>query len=442
MNNTLMYDLGSAGGVVYPETDKYKYSKWYTTTGMTDGAAYKTIRFDVRQDNLLLHWRNAYLELKGRVYKQAGDNVAFGNDDNIVMIHNATPHLFSSVRLSVGSKTMESVNAPGHVSSMIYNVLYGRSKSKCDGLQFMWFPDNEDSADPIANKGFGVRRNFLITAPAANGTFKLRLPLHMLFGFMENFVILRGYPVEIELVRGPDWPALYKAGGADPGKFTFTDVLLNVPVVEPSSSLKAEFLQAIVGNQPYLYSFRERHGMYAPITVGVRDFQQAITSSFFTERPQMIWVAFQITGVEDQTANCGLYKHSNVESAYIQMNNTQFPAVTTKATWDQNDSGFFYEMQKHCRDNYLQQDSTYSEGNMITPANFKSLYPIYCFDVSKQELTLGSNTVTCALHVSFSEAVPANTRVYIAWFNDRTVQLSPAGNPIIVRREMDNYVDV
>ena len=58
-----MYELENAGGVAYPETDKYHYNKWYTTTGLTDGSAYKTIRFNVRQENLLFHWSNSYLEL-------------------------------------------------------------------------------------------------------------------------------------------------------------------------------------------------------------------------------------------------------------------------------------------------------------------------------------------------------------------------------------------
>ena len=49
-----MYALEEAGGVPYPETDKYHYS------GLTDGSAYKSVHFNVRQDNLLLHWRNAY----------------------------------------------------------------------------------------------------------------------------------------------------------------------------------------------------------------------------------------------------------------------------------------------------------------------------------------------------------------------------------------------
>ena len=78
---------------------------------------------------------------------------------------------------------------------------------------------------------------------------------------------------------------------------------------------------------------------------------------------------------------------------------------------------------------------------MITPVNFKDLYTIYCFDVSKQELTLGSNTVTCDLHVHFKKATPANLRVYIAWFNDRTLEMFTDGKAVNVRKEMDNYVN-
>ena len=205
-----MYDLERAGGVAYPETEKYDYNKWFTTMGMTDGAAYKAIRFDVRQDNLLLHWRNSYLELRGQVVKKE-DGSAYGDADLITLIHNAVPHMFSNVKLSIGSTTVENVDHPGHVSSLIYNVLYDRSKGKCDGLQFLWFPDTAggpDGTDEEKNKGFAVRRKYVMTQPATNGKFKLRIPLHMFFGFMENFVALRGYPVELEFIRGADYPAL------------------------------------------------------------------------------------------------------------------------------------------------------------------------------------------------------------------------------------------
>ena len=65
-----MYDLERAGGVAYPETEKYDYNKWYTTMGMTDGSAYKAIRFDVRQDNLLLHWPKFLFRIERTGYQK------------------------------------------------------------------------------------------------------------------------------------------------------------------------------------------------------------------------------------------------------------------------------------------------------------------------------------------------------------------------------------
>ena len=442
-----MYDFKSAGGVPYPETEKYDYNKWYTTMGMTDGSAYKAIRFDVRQDNLLLHWKNSYLESRGQVVKKAS-GAAYGNADLITLIHNAIPHMFSNVKLSIGSKTVENVDHPGHVSSLIYNILYDRSKGKCDGLQFMWFPDTAggvDGTDEEKNKGFAVRRKYLMVSPTTNGKFNLRIPLHMFFGFMENFVALKGYPVELEFIRGADYPALYRrsaagTGVAAEGKLKFDEILLNVPVVDPATNLRVEYLKGISDPTSYLYSFRERHGMFAPVPPNIHDFQQPIASSFFTERPQMIWVAFQTCGTTEQTVNHALYSNENVETAHIMMNNTQFPANKFKADWNENNNGFFYEMQNHMRANYLQTSSCYSEGNMLTPANFKSLYTIYCFDVSKHEMTVGSNTVTCDLHVYFKTATRANLRVYIAWFNDRTLELYTDGKPLTIRREIENYM--
>ena len=443
MNNARMYNLESAGGVVYPETNKYDYTKWYTTTGLTDGAEYMTVRFDVRQDNLLLHWAEAYLELKGQLVKKTNGQ-KYADTELITLIHNAVPHMFSNVKLSLGTTTVENVDNPGHVSSMIYDVLLPRSTAKCGGLQFCWFPDQAGDTDTAKNKGFSIRHDYIMKAAAESGTFKLRLPLRMLFGFMENFVALKGYPVEIELVRGPDFPAIYRkasgVGAALEGKLKFSEILLNVPIVDPSTSIKVEYLKGISNPKPYLYSFRERHGMFAPIPKGSTDFQQNIASSFFTERPQMIWVGLQLAGTKNQTFNHALYLNHGVETMHIMMNNAQIPLNLWKADWTENDNGFFYEMQQHMRANYLQRDSTYNEGNMLTPANFKDLYTIFCFDVSKHEMTLGSNTVTCDLHIRFKAASPENLRVYIAWFNDRTLELYTDGKPLTIRREIANYV--
>ena len=89
----------------------------------------------------------------------------------------------------------------------------------------------------------------------------------------------------------------------------------------------------------------------------------------------------------------------------------------------------------------MQHAATYTEGNMLTPAKFKDLFTIYCFDVSKQDFTLGGNNVTYNLHVRFKTATQANLRVYIAWVSDRTLELFTDGKPLIIRKQIDSYRD-
>ena len=160
-------------------------------------------------------------------------------------------------------------------------------------------------------------------------------------------------PIEIEMVRGPDYPAIFRGATADAGKLDFSSITLNIPIVEPSTAVTLQYVKLLKDPQPFLYSFRQRHGMFAPVPNGIRDFQQSITSNFFTERPQMIWVGFQVSNVTNQTVNYALYKHSSVETMWIQMNSMQIPSDKIKANLTENNNGFFYEMHKHLRANYL-----------------------------------------------------------------------------------------
>ena len=173
-----------------------------------------------------------------------------------------------------------------------------------------------------------------------------------------------------------------------------------------------------------------------PVSAGNRDFSQVICSTSFAERPQMIWVGFQIGGVTNQNKNYGVFENADLESAYVVMNNVQFPHTIIKADWAENNFGFFYEMQKNMRDNYLQMPSRSNESNMIDPKSFRNLHPIFCFDVSKQYHTMEANTVICELHCHFSADTPANLKAYIGYFNDRTLEMRKDGSELIIRKDI------
>ena len=439
MNNFLLYDTSEAGGIPYSQTEKYEYQKWYTTDGLTDTSEYKTIRFSVRQENLLIHWRYSYLELEGQLVKKSDGSAFTKNTDAISFIFNGIPHLFANGKFTVGNRVVESINEIGYVSGLINYVLLARSKQKCDGLSFMWVGDT-DATSNDTNKGFTLRYDYIMNRPATPGKFKLRIPLILLFGFCENFVALRGYPISIDLVRAADHLALFRNAGAEEGKFKFNQITLNTPIVDPSNVVNLKTLRGLTDPKPYLYSFRRRSGLMAPVPNGLTDFQFLITTSTMVERPMMIFIGFQEGLKTDQTQNNALYTHANIETMKILVNNTQFPTNPVSANWDENDPGMFYQMQIHARENYLQFPSTYTEGNILSPINFKDLYPIYVFDVSKQEFTIGAKTVTTKLHATFRKKVPKDVRVHIAWYSERTLELFTNGEAINIKEHTESFI--
>ena len=48
----------------------------------------------------------------------------------------------------------------------------------------------------------------------------------------------------------------------------------------------------------------------------------------------------------------------------------------------------------------------------ITPGNYKTLYPLFTFDVSKQKEKLKSSVVDIQIKTDFTENVPADTGAF------------------------------
>jgi len=68
----------------------------------------------------------------------------------------------------------------------------------------------------------------------------------------------------------------------------------------------------------------------------------------------------------------------------------------------------------------------------ITPADFKDLYPLMVFDVSKQSERLKSTVVDVQIKATFNAAVPANTEAFAAVVSDRMLQFQSDGKKMSV----------
>ena len=68
----------------------------------------------------------------------------------------------------------------------------------------------------------------------------------------------------------------------------------------------------------------------------------------------------------------------------------------------------------------------------ITPSDYKTLYPLFAFDVSKQKEKLKSSVVDIQIKANFIENVPANTSALALVISDKMLSFQFEGNTMSV----------
>ena len=68
----------------------------------------------------------------------------------------------------------------------------------------------------------------------------------------------------------------------------------------------------------------------------------------------------------------------------------------------------------------------------VTPSGYKTLYPFFTFDVSKQKQKLKSSVVDIQIKANFTENVPANTKAFALVISDKMLSFQSDGNKMSV----------
>ena len=83
------------------------------------------------------------------------------------------------------------------------------------------------------------------------------------------------------------------------------------------------------------------------------------------------------------------------------------------------------------RVNTYKMDELVSNPN-ITPSDYKDLFPLFVFDVSKQSAKLKHSVTDIQIKAHFNENVPANTEAVALVISDRVVSFESNGNKMTV----------
>ena len=80
---------------------------------------------------------------------------------------------------------------------------------------------------------------------------------------------------------------------------------------------------------------------------------------------------------------------------------------------------------------FFDMDELITQSN-ITSSDYKTLYPLFTFDISKPKEKLKSSVVDIQIKANFTENVLANTRAFALVISDKILSLELDGNKMSV----------
>ena len=368
----------------------------------------------------------AYILVEGRLLKANG--TSYEDADNITLVNNGIMHLFSQISYQLSNQDVETIFQPGQATTMLGYLKYPVEFQLGEGMNQLWNRDTSDSTDPAANTGFKNRQNYIITQSDAKGTFSFCIPLNHIFGFADDYnKVLYGFKHTLTLVRKADNDAIIRASSVETaGKVNLTKLSLFMPHVTPSVAASNTLYKVIESKVDVPLSFRSRQCDTTAVPVS-NTFSWRLSARTANERPRYVIVGFQTGKDGDQLKNPSVFNHCNLKNMYVTLNSERYPAVDYDLDFNNNKfSRAFRDASKF--DNRLYGVSDIITQPNLTALNYKSICPLFVFDVSKQAERLKSTVLDVQIKATFNSNVLAGTIAYAVIISDKLLRIKSDGS--------------
>ncbi|XP_065683388.1 uncharacterized protein LOC136096147 [Hydra vulgaris] len=401
-----------------------KYEEYEFTPSVNSNLNLGEIRIFIENSDSLFHPHESYLEIEGRLVK--ADGTAYANTDAITLTHNGLLHLFERIEYRFYDSVVESVSYPGIATTMLGMLKYPNDYQQSKAMNQLWFKDNTATADLVNNTGFSARQQFIIQKPTTKGLFELSIPLRHIFGFCDDYdKVFYGLKHELFLLRRNDDNAIFRAAGVAAGKVNITRISLMMRRATPSDVANLQLVKIIKSQETLDMGFRSRFLDRTNVPQNTTfDWRLGLRT---TEKPRYILVAFQTNREGNQEQNSSIFDHCDLKNMWIELNEERYPATNYSLSFPNMKITRAYRHASNFAEDYYNMSNLISLCN-ITPVDYRDLYPIMYFDVSKQSERMKDSTVDIRLKAEFNTPVPASTVIFALIISDRIAKFTSNGD--------------
>ena len=397
-----------------------------------------SIVLTIEAQDIYTHPAESFLIVEGKLVKNADESV-YDADTLITLINNGIMYLFSDVRYHLASHEIEVLQNPGHATTILGMLKFPDDFSKSQGLNQCWIKDtgqgNTDVGGDEPNKGFKLRRDYIINMPASRGHFCFKIPLKHFLGFCEDYKkILYGMQQRLTLTRTSDDNAIFRANGVDPGKVDIQRIRWFMPHVIPSDAYRLHLNKIIEKKEKIPVGYRMLQCDNTSITGTEFTWRLGVKSS--PDIPRFIIVGFQIERNNNQEQNPARFDNCNIGNIYVTLNAKRYPDTDYDINFNENRFCRIYGDSSTFRKKFYNMDELVSNHN-INPVDYKNLYPIFVFDVTKQSEKLKTSVSDIHIKMRFNTNPaldrgnnPRNVMAYAVIISDRLFHFVSDGSKV------------
>ena len=416
---------------------EYEYKEYNPIVGTNLNRG--SIVLTIESQDIYTHPAESCLVIDGRlklkndraVNPVAGDEKALKNEYVITLINNGMMYLFSDIRYHLASHEIEVLQNPGHATTMLGMLKYPDDFTKSQGLNQLWLPDNNKQTDlGEDNNNFTKRHKYIINTSNPKGTFSFKIPLKHFLGFCEDYKkILYGMQQRLTLTRSNDNDAIFRADGLGECIVDLEKIRWFMPHVIPSDAYRLQLDKIIEKKEKIPVGYRMLQCDSTQVSEGNTTFTWRFGVKSSPDIPRFIIVGFQSGKNNNQTQNPAIFDHLLVRNIYVTLNAKRYPDRDYDNDFTKNQYSPIYGDAALFRKKFYNMDELVSNPG-INPPDYKNLFPLYLFDVSKQSEKLKTSVSDIHIKASFNANTPDNTMAYAVIISDRLFHFVSDGSKI------------
>ena len=393
---------------------KINFIKYNPSSLATINNTNSSISISLPREDAYICLQNSFISLEFEVLKN--NNTRYADGDEIGLVNFGPISLFSEAKLTTSSgKHLEKVDNL-HLISLMYKLLTS-TKSTSELLYGF-----EESTS--------VRRQELTNNKNEKGTFFVRIKLKDLFGFADQEKITYGLGYTLTLKRNNNNDAILRSVGVDAAKVVIKDIGWYIPHYVPSLENQQFVMDQILNKDPTEIFFTERiifrkdvntnsNWTFELGSAGGGSYGEAAQSC-----PTFVIVGFQARNkIDSQVHDNSVFDRLPISNAVCKIGSEKYPDDGIECDYDRDK---YDQAYSEIENFYHLHSETHLLNPFIDLHKFRTKYPLFVFDLSKQKDQIASQPIR--LEFKFNAAIDvANFVAYALVLTPKLISISSDG---------------